>query len=92
MTYVNLGDTAIKDIFVSVCWFCLLTITGRNEANIVELNFFFFFLNDTLSPFLPYEKVLKAIIKTVWTEQCGNLLRIEIPGEGCTSLPRVKPG
>ena len=35
---------------------------------------------------------MKAIIKVVWTEQCGNLLRIEIPGEGCTSLPRVEPG
>ena len=22
---------------------------------------------------LPYEEVLKDIIKTVWTEQCGNL-------------------
>ena len=29
--------TAIKDIFFSVCLFFLLTITGRNEAIIVEL-------------------------------------------------------
>ena len=58
---------------------------------------FLFFLNnakneDRLCP-LPYEEVLEDIIKTVWTEQCGNLeVLIEIPGEGCTSLPRVKPG
>ena len=47
---------------------------------------------DRLCP-LPYEEVLEAIIKAVLSEQCGNLLRIEIPGEGCTSLPwRVTPG
>ena len=33
------------------------------------------------------EEVMEAIIKAVWTEQCGESLRIEIPGEGCTSLP-----
>ena len=43
--YVNLCDTAIKDIFFSVC------ITCRNEAIIVELKAFFV-LNGTLSPFL----------------------------------------
>ena len=35
--YVNLRDTVIKDIFFFVCLFFLLTITGRNEAIIVEL-------------------------------------------------------
>ena len=40
------------------------------------------------------EEVLEDIIKTVWTELCGNLneMTYPVPGEGCTSLPRVKPG
>ena len=36
-TQQNLWYTAIKDIFFFVCLFFLLTITGRNEAIIVEL-------------------------------------------------------
>ena len=36
---------------------------------------------------LPYEEVLEDIIKTGWTSR-----RIEMPGEGCTSLPILKPG
>ena len=40
---------------------------------------------------LPYEEVVEDIIWTVWTEQCGNLERNEIPWEGCTSFPMVKP-
>ena len=35
--YVNLWDTANKIIFFSVCLFFLLTVIGRNEAIIVEL-------------------------------------------------------
>ena len=41
--YVNLWDTVIKDLFFIVCLFFLLTITGRNEAIIVELKEFFCF-------------------------------------------------
>ena len=29
---------------------------------------------------LLYEEVPEDIIKTAWTEQCGNVLRIEVPG------------
>ena len=39
--YVNLWDTAIKDIFFLAYLFLLLTITGRNEAIIVELKALF---------------------------------------------------
>ena len=35
--YVNLWDTAIKYVFACVCLFFLFTITGTNEAIIVEL-------------------------------------------------------
>ena len=34
---LNFFDTAIKGIFFSACLFFLLTITGTNEAIIVEL-------------------------------------------------------
>ena len=51
LIYVNLWDTGIKSIFFSACLFLLLTITGRNEAIIVELKALFL-LNGTLSPFL----------------------------------------
>ena len=39
---------------------------------------------------LPYKEVLQDIIRTLWAEQCGTLLRVEIPWEG-TSLPSLKP-
>ena len=37
MIYVNLGDTAIKYKYFSVCLFFLLTIAGGHQAVIVEL-------------------------------------------------------
>ena len=40
---------------------------------------------------VPYEEVLEDIIKTVWTEQCGNLKELRYLGEAAlVSLPRVK--
>ena len=41
--YVNLWDTVIKGIFYFVCLFFFLTITGRNEALIVEFKKLFVF-------------------------------------------------
>ena len=38
---MNLRDTVIKGKFFFVCLFFLLTVTGRNEAIIVELKKFF---------------------------------------------------
>ena len=49
--YVNLCYTAIKDTFFFVCLFFLLTITGRDEAIIVELKSYLFWIA-LLSPVL----------------------------------------
>ena len=37
---------------------------------------------------LPYEKVLEDIIKTVWTEQCGNLKEMRYHKLGLFCHPR----
>ena len=36
---------------------------------------------------LPYEEVLEDIIKTVWTEQCGNLKEIRYLGNAALVCP-----
>ena len=36
---------------------------------------------------LPYEEVLEDIIKTVWTEQCGNLKEVRYLGKAALVYP-----
>ena len=36
---------------------------------------------------LPYEEVLEDIIKTVWTEQCGNLKEMRYLGKAAIVYP-----
>ena len=54
--------------------------------------FFLFFVRkckkkeNRLCP-LPYEEVLEDIIRTVWTEQCGNLEELRYLGKAALVFP-----
>ena len=64
---------ALLIIFLHMCHFCNFCEKMQKNEN-------------RLCP-LPYEEVLEDIIKTVWTEQCGNLEELRYLGKAALVCP-----